>query len=162
MLVGKAATECHQPLLYRKSAHHYAGLKSATHHGIERFFCTTLFGRRTNPFVVFQVGESGLTKGREPERVGGTTDLNGAAISCTLLDDGNPVGRPAPVEAERHTNRQTDRRGRLTGEGLGIKDDDIAKVASSPIQNDAYLQDAAPRDLASSWRLKVNVEHWDR
>src|ERR1700752_570497 len=46
-----------------------------------------------------------------------------------LLDDGNPVGRPAPVETEGHTNRQTDRRNRLTGKVLRLEDYDVAQVA---------------------------------
>ena len=44
-------------------------------------------------------------------------DANGAAIYIHAShDDRNPVGRPAPVEAVRHANRQADRRDRFPGE----------------------------------------------
>ena len=33
------------------------------------------------------------------------------------------------MEAERHTNRQTDGRDRLAGEVLGIEDDHVAEIA---------------------------------
>src|SRR5262245_28247534 len=58
------------------------------------------------------------------------------------MDDGNPVGRPAPMEAERHADGQTDCRYRLTGKVLSIKDDDVAKVAFRVIhvgQNPAFV-----------------------
>ncbi len=61
---------------------------------------------------------------------GGATRFEGAPPShALLLDDGDLVGRPPPVEAVRHANSQTDGRDRLPGEVLGVKDDDVAQVA---------------------------------
>ena len=47
--------------------------------------------------------------------------------SPTLLDDGNPVGRPSAVEAERHADRQADCGDRFTSEVLRVEDDHVAE-----------------------------------
>jgi hypothetical protein len=45
----------------------------------------------------------------------------------SLLNHGDPIGRPASVEPVRHANRQTDRRDRLPDEVLGVKSDHVAE-----------------------------------